>query len=175
MNFSYGLVLLRYFHVAAERLGLFLLPLALGNFLGPVLMGRFFDTLGRKTMISATYIGSGVLLICTAWLFRVNVLMSMTFAICWSVMFFVASSAANSAYLTVSEIFPLEIRAVAISIFYACGTLVGGVAGPALYGYIVGTNSRSMLFWKYIIGAVVIICGGVVELWIGVNAERQAL
>jgi MFS family permease len=175
VNFAYGLVLLRYYHVPAERLGLFLLPLALGNFLGPVLMGRFFDTLGRKPMISGTYILSGILLLITAWLFRLNVLTSFTLAICWSVMFFVASSAASAAYLTVSEIFPLEIRAVAISIFYACGTLVGGVGGPALYGYIVGTNSRPMLFWGYVAGAAVIISGGVVELWIGVNAERKSL
>jgi MFS family permease len=175
VNFAYGLVLLRYYHVSAERLGLFLLPLALGNFLGPVLMGRFFDTWGRKPMISTTYIGSGILLLITAWLFRLDVLTAITLAICWSVIFFVASSAASAAYLTVSEVFPLEIRAVAISIFYACGTLVGGVGGPALYGYIVGTNSRSMLFWGYIAGAAVIICGGIVELWIGVNAEKKSL
>jgi MFS family permease len=175
VNFAYGLVLLRYYHVAAERLGLFLLPLALGNFLGPVLLGRFFDTLGRRRMISSTYIGSGILLLITAWLFRLDVLTAITLAICWSVLFFVASSAASAAYLTVSEIFPLEIRAVAISIFYACGTLVGGVGGPALYGYIVGTNSRPMLFWGYIAGAAVIICGGLVELAIGVDAERKSL
>jgi MFS family permease len=149
--------------------------LALGNFCGPVLLGRFFDTVGRKPMIAATYIGSGILLLVIAWLFRLNVLTALTMAICWSVMFFVASSAASAAYLTVSEVFPLEIRAVAISIFYACGTLVGGVAGPALYGYIVGTNSRDMLFWGYVAGAAVIIAGGVVELWIGVNAERKSL
>ena len=111
-------------------------------------------------MISTTYIGSGILLLITAWLFRLDVLTAITLAICWSVIFFVASSAASAAYLTVSEVFPLEIRAVAISIFYACGTLVGGVGGPALYGYIVGTNSRSMLFWGYIAGAAVIIAGG---------------
>ncbi len=175
VNFAYGLVLLRYYHVAAESLGLFLLPLAVGNFLGPVLLGRFFDTLGRKRMIASTYIGSGILLFITAWLFRWNALTAITLAACWSAVFFVASSAASSAYLTVSEIFPLEIRAVAISIFYACGTLVGGVGGPALYGYIVGTNSRSLLFWGYVAGAAVIICGGIVELWIGVNAERKAL
>jgi MFS family permease len=91
------------------------------------------------------------------------------------VTFFVASSAASAAYLTVSEIFPLEIRAIAISIFYACGTLVGGVAGPALYGYIVGTGSRSFLFWGYIAGAVVIASGGFTELLLGVNAERKSL
>lgn len=173
--FTYGLVLLRYYSVPAEKLGLFLVPLALGNWMGPILMGRLFDTLGRKTMISATYIGSGVLLAITAWLFHLGVLSALTQAICWSVTFFVASSAASAAYLTVSEIFPLEIRAVAISIFYACGTLVGGVAGPALYGYIVGTGSRSLLFWGYVAGALVIAVGGIAELCLGVNAERQSL
>jgi len=173
--FTYGLVLLRYYGVSAEKLGLFLVPLALGNWLGPIIMGRLFDTVGRKPMIAATYIGSGILLAVTAWLFRIGVLTAFTQAVCWSVTFFVASSAASAAYLTVSEIFSLEIRAVAISIFYACGTLVGGVAGPALYGYIVGTGSRSFLFWGYIAGAVIIAIGGLFELWLGINAERQSL
>jgi MFS family permease len=126
-------------------------------------------------MISITYIGSGVLLALTAWLFQIGVLTAFTQAVCWSVIFFVASSAASAAYLTVSEVFPLEIRAVAISIFYACGTLVGGVAGPALYGYIVGTGSRMLLFWGYIAGAAVMMAGGLVEALIGVNAERKSL
>ena len=169
--FTYGLVLLRYYGIAAEKLGLFLVPLALGNWLGPILLGPLFDTVGRKTMITSTYVGSGVLLAITAFLFRSGTLTALTQAVCWSVTFFVASSAASSAYLTVSEIFPIEIRAVAISIFYACGTLVGGVAGPALYGYIVGTGSRSFLFWGYIVGSVVIATGGVVEFWLGVDAE----
>jgi MFS family permease len=173
--FTYGLVLLRYYGVSAEKLGLFLVPLALGNWLGPITMGRLFDTVGRKPMIAITYIGSGILLAITAWLFQLGVLTALTQAICWSVTFFVASSAASAAYLTVSEVFPLEVRAVAISIFYACGTLVGGVAGPALYGYIVGTGSRSMLFWGYLAGAAVIAGGGLVELWLGVDAERKTL
>jgi MFS family permease len=175
VNFAYGLVLLRYYHVSAQKLGLFLVPLALGNFLGPVLIGRFFDTIGRRAMISSTYIGSGVLLLITDWWFRMDFLTATTLAICWSVMFFVASSAASAAYLTVSEIFPLEIRAIAISIFYACGTLVGGVAGPAIYGYIVGTNSRPALFWGYVAGAAVIMSGGVIELCIGIDAEQKSL
>jgi MFS family permease len=173
--FTYGLVLLRYYSVPAEKLGLFLVPLALGNWAGPLTIGRLFDTVGRKPMISITYIGSGVLLALTAWLFQIGVLTAFTQAVCWSVIFFVASSAASAAYLTVSEVFPLEIRAVAISIFYACGTLVGGVAGPALYGYIVGTGSRMLLFWGYIAGAAVMVAGGLVEALIGVNAERKSL
>jgi MFS family permease len=173
--FTYGLVLLRYYHVAAEKLGLFLLPLALGNFLGPLLMGRLFDTVGRKRMISATYIASGVLLAITSWLFREDLLTALTQAIAWSIIFFVASSAASSAYLTVSEVFPLEIRALAIAIFYAFGTLAGGVGGPALFGYIVGTGSRTYLFWGYLAGALLMVIGGLVEIWIGVDAERKSL
>lgn len=173
--FTYGLVLLRYYNVPAVKLGVYLLPLALGNFVGPLVIGRFFDTIGRKPMIAITYIGSGILLTVTAFLFRAGVLNTTTQAIAWSVIFFVASSAASAAYLTVSEVFPLEMRAVAISIFYACGTLAGGVAGPALYGYIVGTGSRTLLFWGYIAGAAVMAIGGLVEIWIGVNAEGKPL
>jgi len=173
--FTYGLVLLRYYKVPAEKLGLFLVPLALGNFLGPLLMGRLFDTIGRKRMISATYIASGVMLAITSWLFRQDLLTALTQAIAWSLMFFVASSAASSAYLTVSEVFPLEIRALAIAIFYAFGTLAGGVGGPALFGYIVGTGSRTYLFWGYIAGAVLMVIGGLVEMWIGVDAEQKSL
>lgn len=173
--FTYGLVLLRYYGIAAEKLGLFLVPLALGNVLGPLTIGRLFDTIGRKPMISITYIGSGVLLTITAGLFRAGLLTALTQAICWSVTFFVASSAASSAYLTVSEVFPLEIRAIAISIFYAFGTLAGGVGGPALYGYIVGTGSRTFLFWGYVAGAAVMICGGLFEVRLGVSAERKSL
>jgi MFS family permease len=173
--FTYGLVLLRFYAVPAPKLGLFLVPLALGNWVGPIAIGRLFDAVGRKPMIAITYIGSGLLLAITAWLFQLGVLTAFTQAACWSVTLFIASSAASSAYLTVSEVFPLEIRAVAISIFYACGTLVGGVGGPALYGYIVGTGSRPLLFWGYIAGAAVIGAGGVVELLLGVDAERQPL
>jgi len=156
-------------------LGLFLVPLSLGNFVGPLTIGRLFDTVGRKPMIAITYIASGCLLALTAYLFHIGVLTALTQAICWSVIFFVASSAASAAYLTVSEVFPLEIRAVAISIFYACGTLVGGVAGPAIYGYIVGTGSRDLLFWGYLAGAAAMIAGGLAEVWLGVNAEGKSL
>lgn len=173
--FTYGLVLLRYYHVPPQRLGFYLLPLALGNLFGPILIGRFFDTIGRKKMISGTYILSGVMLAITSWFFLHGLLTIRTQAIAWSVIFFVASSAASSAYLTVSEVFPLEIRALAIAIFYACGTFVGGVFGPALYGYIVGTGSRTLLFWGYIAGAVVMAAGGLVEIWLGVAAERKSL
>jgi MFS family permease len=173
--FTYGLVLLRYYHVPAEHVGLYLVPLALGNFLGPVLMGRWFDTVGRRPMIAGTYILSGLLLAITAWLFRHDLLTSFTQSLCWSAIFFVASSAASSAYLTVSEIFPLEIRAFAIALFYTCGTFAGGVAGPALFGALVGTGDRRFLAWGYLAAAMAMIIGGVVEVFLGVDAERKPL
>jgi MFS family permease len=173
--FTYGLVLLRYYQVPGERLGLYLLPLALGNFLGPLLVGRLFDSVGRRPMIAGTYILSGLLLAVTAWLFREGLLTAFTQAVCWSVIFFVASSAASSAYLTVSEIFPLEIRALAIALFYTCGTFVGGVFGPALFGYLVGTGSRTLLSGGYLAGALAMIGGGIVEARIGVDAARRSL
>ena len=173
--FTYGLVLLRYYNVKAEHVGLYLIPLTLGNFFGPLLMGRLFDTIGRRRMIAGTYILSGVLLAITAWLFREKLLTNFTQALSWSVIFFVASSAASSAYLTVSEIFPLEIRALAIALFYTCGTFAGGVAGPALFAYLVGTGSRELLFRGYLGGAAAMIVGGVVEALIGVDAERKSL
>jgi MFS family permease len=173
--FTYGLVLLRYYAVPPTRLGLYLVPLALGNFLGPLLMGRLFDTIGRRIMISATYILSGALLAVTAWLFREGALTVTTQAISWSIIFFVASSAASSAYLTVSEIFPLEIRAMAIALFYTCGTFAGGVGGPALFGYLVGTGSRELLFRGYLAGAFAMIVGGVAEAFLGVDAEGMSL
>jgi MFS family permease len=173
--FTYGLVLLRYYKVAPEKLGLYLLPLAMGNLFGPILIGRLFDTVGRRKMIALTYILSGVLLAITSWLFLHGSLTVATQAIAWSVTFFVASSAASSAYLTVSEVFPLEIRALAIAIFYACGTCVGGVFGPALYGWIVQTGSRTLLFWGYIAGAVLMAAGGLVEVFLGVDAEQKSL
>jgi MFS family permease len=173
--FTYGLVLLRYYHVPSEHLGFYLLPLALGNFLGPLFMGRLFDSVGRRPMIAGTYILSGLLLAITSWLFREGLLTAFTQALSWSVIFFVASSAASSAYLTVSEIFPLEIRALAIALFYTCGTFAGGVFGPALFGYLVGTGSRDLLFRGYLAGAAAMILGGVVEALIGVDAERKSL
>jgi MFS family permease len=173
--FTYGLVLLRYYDVPAPRLGVYLLPLALGNFLGPLLMGRLFDRIGRRKMITSTYVLSGVLLAVTSWLFRQGMLTVTTQAISWSVIFFVASSAASSAYLTVSEIFPLEIRAMAIALFYTCGTFAGGVGGPALFGYLVGTGSRELLFRGYLAGAAAMIVGGIAEALWGVDAEGKSL
>jgi MFS family permease len=138
-----------------------------------VAQGRF-DILSSK-MIAGTYITSGVLLAITSWLFRVGVLTLFWQSVSWSVIFFVASSAASSAYLTVSEIFPLEIRAIAIAIFYTCGTFAGGVFGPALFGYLVGTGSRELLFRGYLAGGLAMIAGGVTEAFLGVDAEGKSL
>jgi MFS family permease len=173
--FTYGLILLRFYNVHPTSLAFYLLPLALGNFLGPLLIGRLFDTVGRRIMISLTYAASGVLLAVSAWMFVHHLLTARTQALAWSVIFFIASSAASSAYLTVSEIFPLEIRALAIAIFYACGTLAGGVGGPALFGYLSGTGSRVNLYYGYLAAAGLMIGAALVEWRYGVAAERQSL
>jgi MFS family permease len=175
VSFTYGLVLLRYYNVPAESIGYWLMPLAVGNFLGPLLIGRLFDTVGRKTMISITYAASGILLAIASWLFMKGWLSLYMQAISWSIIFFIASSAASSAYLTVSEVFPLEIRGLAIAVFYACGTLIGGVGAPALFGALTQTGSRVVLFWGYMAGAALMVGAAVIEWTHGVAAERQPL
>ena len=173
--FTYGLVLLRYYRVPADSVGYWLIPLSIGNFLGPVIIGRWFDTLGRRIMIAATYSASGVLLAIASWLFLRGWLTLYLQAICWSIIFFIASSAASSAYLTVSEVFPLEIRALAIAVFYACGTLIGGVGAPVLFGALTQTGSRFILFWGYVAGAALMVGAAFIEWTHGVDAERQPL
>ncbi len=173
--FTYGLVLAQFFQVKSERVSIYILPLALGNFAGPLILGRFFDSIGRKTMISATYGVSGLLLIGSALMFRGNHLGPLGQDLWFTAIFFVASSAASSAYLTVSEVFPLEIRAFAISIFYAAGTLAGGVGAPLLFAHLISSRSRSELFWGYLLGAALMLLGAATELKLGVKAERQSL
>jgi MFS family permease len=173
--FTYGLVLMRFYDVPAQNVGGYLLPFALGNVLGPIVLGHLFDTIGRKKMITATYAIAGLLLAATGWLFHAGMLTAQTQTIAWMVIFFVASAAASSAYLTVSEIFPLELRALAIAIFYAFGTLAGGVGAPILFGWIIGTGSKTALFAGYLVGAALMIIGGLVEAWLGVDAERKSL
>jgi MFS family permease len=169
------LVLGRFYGVADSAIGLYLLPFAAGNFLGPLLLGRWFDTLGRRPMIAATYLGSGVLLALTAWLFQHGVLNAQTQTLAWSVVFFVASAAASSAYLTASESFPLELRALAIALFYAVGTGVGGVVGPWLFGLLIGSGQRDAIAWGYYGGgALMLLAAAVVARW-GVAAERRPL
>jgi MFS family permease len=173
--FTYSLVLMRFYDVPAQNVGGYLLPFALGNVLGPVIIGHLFDTIGRRKMIAATYALSGILLAITGWLFHAGMLTAQTQTIAWMIIFFVASAAASSAYLTVSEIFPLEIRALAIAIFYAFGTLAGGVGAPILFGWIIGTGSKTALLIGYLVGAALMILGAIVEAFLGVDAERKSL
>lgn len=173
--FTYALVLMRFYSVPENEVGAYLLPFALGNVLGPLLLGRLFDTIGRKPMIAATYGLSGILLALTGWLFHAGLLTARTQTLAWTIIFFIASAAASSAYLTVSEIFPIEIRAMAIAIFFAIGTLIGGVGAPTLFGWIIGTGSATALFVGYLFAAALMIFGAVVEAWIGVPAERRSL
>jgi MFS family permease len=173
--FTYALVLIRFYSIPAKDVGGYLLFFALGNMLGPFLLGHLFDTIGRKKMIAATYGLAGILLALTGWLFHAGLLTAQTQTLAWTIIFFIASAAASSAYLTVSEIFPLEIRALAIAIFYAIGTLAGGVGAPTLFGWIIGTGSITALFIGYLVAAALMIFGALVEAWIGVPAERRSL
>jgi MFS family permease len=152
-----------------------MLPFALGNFAGPLLLGRLFDSLGRKTMITATYALSGVLMAITGWLFAAGWLDAVEQTAAWTVIFFFASAAASSAYLTVGESFPLEVRAVAISLFYAFGIAVGGIAGPTLFGYLIETGSRGEIMWGYLLGGALMVIAAVFEAVLGIDAERRSL
>jgi MFS family permease len=173
--FTYALVLTRFQGVAPERVGWFILPFALGNFLGPLLLGPLFDRWGRRQMIAATYLLSGVALALTGLAFVLERLDARTMTLAWSAVFFLASAAASSAYLTVSEVFPLEMRALAISIFYAVGTGVGGFAAPALFGALVASGSRGNVFAGYLLGAVLVVAAAAVAWRWAVAAERRPL
>ncbi|MEX1826084.1 MFS transporter [Luteibacter sp. CQ10] len=173
--FTYALVLGRFYGVADADVGLYLLPFAAGNFLGPLLLGRLFDTLGRRPMIVATYALSGLLLFATAWLFVHGRLDARLQTVAWSVVFFFASAAASAAYLTVSESFPLELRALAIALFYAFGTALGGVVGPWLFGELIGTGQRASIGWGYALGAGLMVVGAMAAGWLGIAAERRPL
>lgn len=173
--FTYGLVLARFYAVPDAAVGHYLLPFAAGNVLGPFVLGKYFDTVGRRPMIALTYAASGVLLAVTAALFQADLLTATTQTLAWSVVFFFASAAASSAYLTVSEIFPLELRAVAIALFFALGTLLGGVAAPALFGWIVGQGAREALTLGYVCAALLMVGAAWVALRLGVAAEGRGL
>ncbi len=173
--FTYTLVLTRFQGVGESEAGLYILPFALANFLGPLVLGPAFDRVGRRRMIAATYALSGVGLLFTGFGFMQGWLDARSQTLCWSGVFFLASAAASSAYLSASEIFPLEMRAVAISIFYAAGTGCGGFLAPALFGALVETGNRGAVFIGYAIGAVLVIAAGAVALRFGVDAERKSL
>jgi MFS family permease len=173
--FTFALVLTDFFDIPAEHVGWYLLPFAAGNFLGPLLLGRLFDTLGRRTMITLTYGVSGVLLALSGYLFSIGALSAQGQTIAWMVIFFFASPAASAAYLTVSETFPLEVRALAIALFYAIGTAIGGVVGPALFGALIDTGSRNSVFAGYLLGSALMVAAAAVAWRYAVAAERKSL
>ncbi len=173
--FTFALVLTDFFGIPANNVGWYILPFAAGNFLGPLLLGRLFDTLGRRTMITVTYGVSGVLLALSGYLFSIGALTAQTQTIAWMVIFFFASPAASAAYLTVSETFPLEVRALAIALFYAIGTGIGGVAGPALFGALIDTGSRNSVFAGYLFGSALMIGAAFVAWRYAIAAERKPL
>src|SRR5215213_6515643 len=173
--FTYALVLTTIYNVPSGNVGLYLLPFAVGNFLGPLLLGRFFDTIGRKPMIAGTYILSGILLIITGILFQNGTLTATTQTVAWCIIFFFASAGASAAYLTVSEIFPMETRAMAIAFFYAVGTLVGGFGGPLLFGALIQSGDPDQIFIGYLVGAIVMIVGGTIQATMGVEAAQRDL
>ncbi|HEX5061250.1 MAG TPA: MFS transporter [Kofleriaceae bacterium] len=172
--FSYGLILQKFHHVDPERVGLYIVPFAIGNFLGPLTLGHLFDRWGRRTMIPATYALSATLLLLTGALFLGGYLTALTQALAWSAVFFVASAAASSAYLTVSELFPLELRGMAIAVFYAFATLVGAGA-PTLFGAIADTGEPNQLFAGYALAAGLMYIAAIVARKFGVAAEGRSL
>jgi MFS family permease len=173
--FTFALVLTDFYGIPAGQVGWYILPFAAGNFLGPLVLGRLFDTLGRRPMIAFTYGMSGILLAFSGYLFAIGVLSAKTQTIAWMIIFFCASPAASAAYLTVSETFPLEVRALAIALFYAVGTGVGGVAGPVLFGALIDTGSRDSVFAGYLLGAVLMLVAAAVGWRYAVPAERRSL
>jgi MFS family permease len=173
--FSYGLMVKKFFHVSDSEMPMHLLPFAIASFLGPLTLGRLFDKIGRKPMITACYGVAGLLLAGVLFPFVHGMLGAKGMAIWFSVIFFVASSAASAAYLTVSEIFPLEMRAFAIAIFYAIGTLLGGVGAPLLFGVLIATNSKMNVALGYALGAAMMLGGAICEYFIGVEAAGKSL
>ena len=173
--FTYALVLTQFYDVSATRVPLYGLAFSVGNLAGPLALGRLFDTVGRRKMISGTYIVSGILLAVSAFLFDSDALNATTQTLMWVVIFFFASAGASAAYLTVSETWPIEIRSEAIAVFFAIGTIAGAI-GPAFYGALIGDGTdRTGLFIGYLVGAGIMIIGGVVEWLIGINAEGKSL
>lgn len=172
--FTYSLVLTKLLHVPDDLAPWALVPIAVGNFLGPLALGHLFDSVGRRFMITLSYVGSGVLLVGTALLFQARLLDSFWLTACWMAVFFLASAGASSAYLTVSEVFPMETRAMAIAFFYAIGTGLGGIIGPILFGQLIGGGIDAVAVGYYL-GAGLMIAAGLVELFLGVDAEGRSL
>jgi MFS family permease len=173
--FTYALLLGRYYDVANDRVGFYLLPFAAGNLIGPLVLGRLFDTWGRRAMIALTYGASGVLIAFTGYALAQGWLSAATQTALWCAVFFVASAAGGSAYLTVSELFPVELRGMAIALFFAVGTAVGGVAAPTLFGALIQTGNRHAVFVGYLVGGLLMILASVAAVVLGVDAERKSL
>ncbi len=173
--FTYALVLTNFFGLKTSETAVYFFPFAIGNLLGPILLGRLFDTWGRRQMIFSTYLISGLVLAVSAFLFQADAITATVQVVFWCISFFFASAGASSAYLTVSEIFPLELRSQAISYFFALAQVFGAIA-PLIYGALIGDgSSREPLFWGYLLGAGIMIIGGVVALIFGVDAARKGL
>ena len=175
ITFGFGSILGTFYHVPSDRTGYYFAVIAVGNFLGPLLLGGLFDTLGRRPMIAGTYVGSGVLLFGTAWLFGHGHLSATTLTACWCAVLFFASAGASSAYLTVSEVFPMETRAMAIAFFYAVGTAAGGISGPLLFSALTGSGHVGDTVLAFRIGAALMTLAGLVAAFLAVNAERRSL
>jgi MFS family permease len=173
--FTYALMLTRFYHIAAGRAGLYLLPLAAGNFFGPLLLGPLFDIIGRRKMLAATYGISGLMLAATGYLFLHGAFNATTQTCAWSAIFFVASAGASAAYLTASEVFPLEMRAIAIALFYALGTAAGGLAAPLAFGRLIGSGSPLAICFGYVFAGGLMLVAAVVAVWLGVDAEGKSL
>ncbi|MBS0641547.1 MAG: MFS transporter [Acetobacteraceae bacterium] len=173
--FTYGLVLTKFQGVPSEHVGAYILPLTLGNLMGPLLLGHLFDTVGRKPMITGTYGLAGVLLLVVAFLFGLDMLTAWTQTLCWMVIFFIASAAASAAYLTASEIFPLETRAMAIAVFFALGTLLGGVTAPLIFGWLIGTGVQWYVAGGYFFAGLLMLVAAVAEVRLGVEAAGRPL
>jgi MFS family permease len=175
ITFGYAQILQTFFKTPPGNAGYYFAVIAAGNLIGPLLLAPLFDSIGRKVMIAGTYVLSGVLLLVTAWLFNAGTLNAQTMTLCWCVVLFFASAGASSAYLTVSEVFPMETRALAIAVFYAIGTAAGGITGPLLFSKLVSSGKVGETALAFTIGAILMIGGGIVEIFLGVKAERQSL
>jgi MFS family permease len=173
--FGYATLLSKFFGVSTADAPYYLVAFAVGNLAGPIVLGRLFDSIGRRPMIAGTYILSGVLLLITGYLFDKHQLDATSLTVAWAIVFFFASAGVSAAYLTVSEIFPMETRALAIALFYAVGTGIGGIIGPQLFGRLIPTGKTSDVFVALIVGSVLMIMGGIAELLFGVKAERRRL
>jgi MFS family permease len=175
ITFGYATILIEFFDVDSGQTGYYYAVIALGNFFGPLLLGGLFDTIGRRKMISGTYIASALLLFITAWLFKEGSLSATTMTLCWCAVLFFASTGASSAYLTVSEVFPMETRAMAIAFFYAIGTAVGGITGPQVFSRLVESGEDSQVALAFAIGASLMLVAGIVAIFFSVDAEGKSL